>query len=332
MLHGKLDGYQKRIAELEQVLLGFKKDQERIEQGIISALNRLNHFEDAVGGPADDERTVGNDTALGDGPAGDGGTAFGSDAAGNHDAACGAGMGDCDTAFDAGTTGSSDPSCDGDAPLGADTVNDTAIEERVTHSKDDLSDADAANDTALDIETAATAHNAPLLDTDTAAGSGAAFSAGISGNNDPLIDGVDTVTNGDSLLGTGTAANNAPAFGVGLAANCDRVIGGESVHSASAMVRPAPLVSQPVSAPSSFSTDHSAVAAMDQSGTAFKMPEIVDDIADDDMADLDSDEFLDLLRNDKPAFDRTAAFHGDTVMPPHETLEKSADGPELDIF
>jgi hypothetical protein len=48
MLHGKLDGYQKRIAELEELLLGFKKDQERIEQGIISALDRLNHFEDAV--------------------------------------------------------------------------------------------------------------------------------------------------------------------------------------------------------------------------------------------------------------------------------------------
>jgi FtsZ-binding cell division protein ZapB len=48
MLHGKLDGYQKRIAELEEILLGFKKDQERIEQGIISALDRLNHFEDAI--------------------------------------------------------------------------------------------------------------------------------------------------------------------------------------------------------------------------------------------------------------------------------------------
>jgi FtsZ-binding cell division protein ZapB len=49
MLHGKLDGYQKRIAELEVSLQGFKRDQERIEQGIVSALERLNHFEDAVG-------------------------------------------------------------------------------------------------------------------------------------------------------------------------------------------------------------------------------------------------------------------------------------------
>jgi FtsZ-binding cell division protein ZapB len=49
-LHGSLKGCQTRIAELEVLLQGFKKDQERIEQGIISALERLNHFEDAVGG------------------------------------------------------------------------------------------------------------------------------------------------------------------------------------------------------------------------------------------------------------------------------------------
>jgi FtsZ-binding cell division protein ZapB len=60
MLQGKLDGYQKRIAELEVVLQGFKKDQERIEQGIVSALERLNHFEDAVG-----ETAVGDGTSSG---------------------------------------------------------------------------------------------------------------------------------------------------------------------------------------------------------------------------------------------------------------------------
>ena len=48
-LSGKLDGYQERIAELEVVLLGFKKDQERIDQVIVSALERLNLFEDVVG-------------------------------------------------------------------------------------------------------------------------------------------------------------------------------------------------------------------------------------------------------------------------------------------
>jgi hypothetical protein len=31
------------------LLQGFKQDQERIEQGIVSALERLNHFEDAIG-------------------------------------------------------------------------------------------------------------------------------------------------------------------------------------------------------------------------------------------------------------------------------------------
>jgi FtsZ-binding cell division protein ZapB len=48
MLRGKLDGYQRRIADLEVILQGFKKDQERIEQGIISALEQLNLFEDEV--------------------------------------------------------------------------------------------------------------------------------------------------------------------------------------------------------------------------------------------------------------------------------------------
>jgi hypothetical protein len=50
LLYTKLDSYQTRISELEVLLQGFKQDQERIEQGIISALDRLNHFEDAVGG------------------------------------------------------------------------------------------------------------------------------------------------------------------------------------------------------------------------------------------------------------------------------------------
>jgi hypothetical protein len=48
LLKKKLDAYQKRIDELEVLIQRFKEDQGRIEEGIISALNRLNQFEDAV--------------------------------------------------------------------------------------------------------------------------------------------------------------------------------------------------------------------------------------------------------------------------------------------
>jgi FtsZ-binding cell division protein ZapB len=48
LLKEKLDTYQKRIDELEVLIQSFKEDQSRIEEGIISALNRLNQFEDAV--------------------------------------------------------------------------------------------------------------------------------------------------------------------------------------------------------------------------------------------------------------------------------------------
>ncbi|MDR1108325.1 MAG: cell division protein ZapB [Spirochaetaceae bacterium] len=48
LLKEKLDTYQKRIDELEVLIQRFKEDQGRIEEGIISALNRLNQFEDAV--------------------------------------------------------------------------------------------------------------------------------------------------------------------------------------------------------------------------------------------------------------------------------------------
>ena len=48
LLKKKLDTYQKRIDELEVLIQRFKEDQGRIEEGIISALNRLNQFEDAV--------------------------------------------------------------------------------------------------------------------------------------------------------------------------------------------------------------------------------------------------------------------------------------------
>ena len=47
-LKGKLDSYQKRIDELEVLIQQFKEEQGRIEDGILSALDRLNQFEDAL--------------------------------------------------------------------------------------------------------------------------------------------------------------------------------------------------------------------------------------------------------------------------------------------
>ncbi len=47
-LRDKLDAYRSRIDELETIVLAFKEDQGRIEAGIISALDRLNQFEDAI--------------------------------------------------------------------------------------------------------------------------------------------------------------------------------------------------------------------------------------------------------------------------------------------
>ncbi|MCL2233712.1 MAG: cell division protein ZapB [Treponema sp.] len=57
-LKGKLDSYQKRIEELEILIQQFKEDQGRIEDGILSALDRLNQFEDAL------EKTLAADPAV----------------------------------------------------------------------------------------------------------------------------------------------------------------------------------------------------------------------------------------------------------------------------
>jgi len=46
-LQVKLEANQKRIDELEVLVMRFKEDQGRIEDGILSALNRLNQFEEA---------------------------------------------------------------------------------------------------------------------------------------------------------------------------------------------------------------------------------------------------------------------------------------------
>lgn len=47
-LQAKLEANKKRIDELEVVVMRFKDDQGRIEDGILSALNRLSQFEEAV--------------------------------------------------------------------------------------------------------------------------------------------------------------------------------------------------------------------------------------------------------------------------------------------
>jgi FtsZ-binding cell division protein ZapB len=46
LLKGKLGDCQKRIEELEVLIQRFKEDQSKIEDGILSALDRLNKFED----------------------------------------------------------------------------------------------------------------------------------------------------------------------------------------------------------------------------------------------------------------------------------------------
>lgn len=47
-LYEKLTSYQKRIEELEVLVQQFQENQSRIEDGILSALDRLNQFEDAL--------------------------------------------------------------------------------------------------------------------------------------------------------------------------------------------------------------------------------------------------------------------------------------------
>ncbi len=63
-LREKLDGYRRRIDELESVVLAFKEDQGRIEAGIVSALERLNQFEDAVERGISDARSTATQSAI----------------------------------------------------------------------------------------------------------------------------------------------------------------------------------------------------------------------------------------------------------------------------
>jgi len=62
-LKDKLDSYQVRIDELEVLVLRFKEDQNQIEEGILSALDRLNQFEDAVGSLFSPENKLSDENA-----------------------------------------------------------------------------------------------------------------------------------------------------------------------------------------------------------------------------------------------------------------------------
>lgn len=54
-LNGRLSSYEKRIEELEELVQQFKENQNRIEDGILSALNRLNQFGEAIEGKLSEE-------------------------------------------------------------------------------------------------------------------------------------------------------------------------------------------------------------------------------------------------------------------------------------
>jgi len=58
-LQTKLDANQKRLDELELLVMRFKEDQGRIEDGIIAALDRLSQFEEAFENGLKDEKVTG---------------------------------------------------------------------------------------------------------------------------------------------------------------------------------------------------------------------------------------------------------------------------------
>jgi len=58
-LQTRLESYQKRIDELEVLVMGFKEDQGRIEEGILAALDRLSQFEKAVEKSLKDNKPAG---------------------------------------------------------------------------------------------------------------------------------------------------------------------------------------------------------------------------------------------------------------------------------
>ena len=58
-LQAKLDSSQKRLDELELLVMRFKEDQGRIEDGIIAALDRLSQFEEAFESGLKEEKITG---------------------------------------------------------------------------------------------------------------------------------------------------------------------------------------------------------------------------------------------------------------------------------
>ncbi|MCL2006693.1 MAG: cell division protein ZapB [Treponema sp.] len=60
-LKNSLDSYQKRIEELQAMVKQFSDEQGKIEEGILSALDRLNQFEDAVEGVLHRSRDEGSE-------------------------------------------------------------------------------------------------------------------------------------------------------------------------------------------------------------------------------------------------------------------------------
>ena len=63
-LKEKLESYEKRTRELEVLFQRFKEDQTRIEDGILSALDLLNQFEDAVESKLSSESRLSTENKL----------------------------------------------------------------------------------------------------------------------------------------------------------------------------------------------------------------------------------------------------------------------------
>ena len=57
-LKKEVESYQKRVDEFEAQIKQFKEDQARIEEGLLSALDRLNQFEDALESKLTQENAV----------------------------------------------------------------------------------------------------------------------------------------------------------------------------------------------------------------------------------------------------------------------------------
>jgi len=63
-LQVKLEANQKRLDELEVLIMRFKEDQGRIEDGIVAALDRLSQFEEAFENSFKEEKVSGKKTAA----------------------------------------------------------------------------------------------------------------------------------------------------------------------------------------------------------------------------------------------------------------------------